>query len=143
MMNYSEDELKILLLHNPDLKLPEKKPISSKAKGKRQNTEADLIRQIIEAGHLYGWLIAHFRGAWTVKGYRTAVQGDGAGFPDLVLVNERKGKVMFVEIKSNSGYLNGNQKMWKMAIESAQYCKYYIWRPCDWDDILKILRGGI
>jgi hypothetical protein len=47
-------------------------------------TEAAFLRQVLDLAKLRGWRTAHFRPAQTSRGWRTAVQGDGAGFPDLV-----------------------------------------------------------
>jgi hypothetical protein len=49
-------------------------------------TEAEFLAQVLQLAKLCGWLTAHFRPAKTAHGWRTAVQGDGAGWPDLVLL---------------------------------------------------------
>jgi hypothetical protein len=65
------------------------------------------------------------RGQW-----RTAVAGDGAGFPDLVLVGEPG--VLFVELKSAKGRLSEDQKGWIAALEP--HVDTMVWRPADWQD---------
>ena len=65
------------------------------------------------------------------------VAGDGAGFPDLVLVRER---VIFAELKSETGRLSPEQKTWGDKLFIAD-CEIYNWRPSDWDKIIKILEG--
>lgn len=65
----------------------------------------------------------------------TAVQGDGAGFPDLVLVRER---VVWVELKSDIGVLSDEQEIWIAMLHRAGQ-EVYVWKPCDWDTILEVL----
>jgi hypothetical protein len=50
--------------------------------GKRVLSEAAFTDAVIELARLGGWRVAHFRPARTASGWRTPVQGDGAGFPD-------------------------------------------------------------
>lgn len=59
-------------------------------------TEGEWADTFLGAARINGWTCAHFRPARTEHGWRTAVQADGAGFPDWVLVRER---VIFVELK--------------------------------------------
>src|SRR5205823_4705076 len=61
--------------------------------------EAALQTQVIQLGHLYRWRIAHFRPALTAQGWRTPVEADGAGFPDLVLT--RSPELIIAELKSD------------------------------------------
>ena len=108
--------------------------------GKKQcrNDEEDrLIRDIIEAAHLYGWLVAHFRKAMTKCGnWVTPVAGDGKGFPDLVLVHPELGRVIFAECKSHKGRLTEEQKMWLAATHGC------LWTPQIWDEIIEELKCG-
>jgi hypothetical protein len=62
--------------------------------------EAELLDNVIELAHLFGWRVAHFRPAMTKHGWRTPVSADGKGFVDLVLVRDR---TIFVELKSTKG----------------------------------------
>ncbi|MCJ7634177.1 VRR-NUC domain-containing protein [Candidatus Bathyarchaeota archaeon] len=99
-------------------------------------SEEDFLRQVIDLAHVYGWKVAHFRPAQTARGWRTAVQGDGAGFPDLVLVRER---VIFAELKSEKGKVSDAQWAWKDVLQSAM-AEFYIWRPSEWDEIVECLK---
>ena len=56
------------------------------------------------------------------------MQGDGAGFPDLVLV--RKGRLLFVELKSEIGKVSPQQRKWLDDLDKA--AETYVWRPEDW-----------
>jgi len=50
-------------------------------------TEAEFLAQVLAYARLHGWRAVHFRAARVGTGWRTAVQGDGAGFPRI---NEKK-----------------------------------------------------
>lgn len=100
-------------------------------------TEAQFTAQVIEMAQLHGYRAAHFRPARTEAGWRTAVQGDGKGFPDLVLVG--RGRVIVAELKSEKGRPSIEQLDWLAAFGAAGV-ERYIWRPDDFDDILRILK---
>ena len=89
-------------------------------------TETQLQANVIELAELLGWMVYH---AANVKGQlraRTSV-----GFPDLVIVHQKTGSVLFVECKSENGGLSDDQRRWSYAlIKSAG--NYYLFRPADW-----------
>jgi hypothetical protein len=93
-------------------------------------TEAELQSNVTELAKILGWRSAHFRPAMTSHGWRTAVSGDGKGFPDLVLVRER---ILFVELKGVRGTLSVEQQDWMFALGEAGVQRE-IWRPCHWLD---------
>ena len=62
--------------------------------------------------------------------WRTATQGDGKGWPDLVLVRDR---VLYVELKSATGRLSEDQSEWLLALEKA-HVEVHVWRPEQWTD---------
>lgn len=100
-------------------------------------TEAAFQRQVIRLARLQGWMVAHFRPGMNRRGeWQTAVAGDGAGFPDLVLVRER---VLFVELKSDTGSLEARQHAWGEALVAAG-ATWLVWRPRDWDQVEETLR---
>jgi hypothetical protein len=68
----------------------------------------------------------------------TAVQGDGAGFPDLVLTRDR---IIFCELKSATGRLSDAQTAWAESIHRAGG-NFYCWKPADWDEIERTLRAA-
>ena len=71
--------------------------------------EATLQRQVLNLARLTGWRSAHFRPAQNQRGkWRTAVSGDGAGFPDLVLA--REDRLLFVELKQDGRYPTATQR---------------------------------
>lgn len=83
-------------------------------------SERDMLRTVIDAARLKGWLVAHFRPALTQRGtWITAVQGDGKGFPDLVLAHPKRGKILYVELKSERGKLSVEQTRWLDVLSRA------------------------
>lgn len=97
-------------------------------------------KAIIETAQLTGWLVAHFRPARTEEGWRTAVEGDGKGFPDLVLC--RSPAVLFVEVKSKGGRLSREQDRWRLGLELAG-ASYQLVRPDNFDWFLEnVVRFG-
>lgn len=89
---------------------------------------------------MLGWRTAHFRPGLTQSGrWRTAVEGDGVGFPDLVLV--KGNRLIFAELKSAKGRLSPEQTEWHQALSKTP-AENYIWRPIDLEHIQKILRAA-
>lgn len=91
-------------------------------------SENDLLAAVLDLARLHHVRTAHFRPAKTALGWRTAVSGDGAGFPDLVLVG-RSG-VLFRELKSATGTLGPDQLDWVDALQNAG-ASIAVWRPVD------------
>jgi hypothetical protein len=109
-------------------------PVASKVM-----TETELLNGVLAMAEVFGWRTAHFRPAMTSHGWRTAVSGDGRGFPDLILV--RGGHLIAAELKSGRGVVSDEQIAWLDAL--AGVADVHVWRPRDWIDgtIQKILRG--
>lgn len=66
--------------------------------------EKDFQDNVTALATTLGWLIHHDRGD-----YRECIGGD-AGFPDLVLA--RRGRVLFLELKSDNGKPTEAQQKW-------------------------------
>jgi hypothetical protein len=106
-------------------------------------TEAQFNREFYKLASPLGWKCAHFRKARTKKGWRTAVEGDGAGFPDWILVRPyRVGRgtnhVIVAELKVGRNKLTVAQHRWLeafMEVGIPAYC----WTPDDWDKIVEVL----
>src|SRR5678815_1193598 len=110
-------------------------------------TEAAFTSQVIALARWYKWRVAHFRPAMTKRGnWVTAVQGDGAGFPDLVLV--RNGELIFAELKSARGTVKpgSEQEKWLRELSRVallqrhpESVNVYVWKPQDITEIERIL----
>ncbi|MHB8322987.1 MAG: VRR-NUC domain-containing protein [Candidatus Dormibacteria bacterium] len=87
-----------------------------------RTTEADLLRSVVNLAQLQGWLTYH---TWNSR-------HSAAGFPDLVMT--RLGRLLFVELKAQSGKLTAEQQVWADALSQAGVegaVDYYTWRPND------------
>lgn len=103
-------------------------------------TEDAFTRDVLELAKLKGWLRAHFRPARTNRGWRTAVSGDGAGFPDLVLIHRKRCLLIAAELKVGSNKMSPEQLAWAAAFEAASV-PFYLWYPRNWKDIEAVLGG--
>jgi hypothetical protein len=106
--------------------------------------EAGLQDATIDAMHVLGWLVAHFRPALTKKGWRTPVSADGKGFVDVVAVHKKQKRMLAIEFKGKRGRLGPEQKIWAehfQAVASATVViEYHLWTPNDWPDrIMEVL----
>lgn len=95
-------------------------------------TEDGLQTRILGAAKLYGWQIVHIRPARAQNGWRVPYEGD-PGLPDLIMA--RNGIVLLAELKSATGKATADQKKWLAAAGPNGR----LWRPADWDDIVKEL----
>ncbi|MGD0312499.1 MAG: VRR-NUC domain-containing protein [Acidimicrobiales bacterium] len=93
-------------------------------------TEQTLLDCVVDAAHLFGWKVAHFRPAMTKHGWRTPVAADGKGWPDLTLV--RDNRIVFAELKSARGRLSDEQQDWLDVLDRA--AEVHVWRPAEWCD---------
>jgi hypothetical protein len=101
-------------------------------------TEARFLGMVLKLAKMKGWRTAHFRPARTATGWKTAVQGDGKGFPDLVLV--KGSRLLVVELKVKRGQLTQEQQAWLLAFKGAGI-EAHCWRPRDWPEIERVLMG--
>lgn len=105
-------------------------------------TEQDFKSWVLDLAKRFNWRVCHFRAARVLKDgqetYRTPVEADGAGFPDLVLV--RPPKCLFVELKSQAGKVSSNQERWLRELSSCPGIAVCVWRPADRDRIEGKLR---
>ena len=94
--------------------------------------EKTFTGQVRGYAEMMGWLVYHCHDS------RRSPQG----FPDLVLV--RNPKVVFVELKTQTGRMTAPQRIWRHTLEGVAHdgntVAYYLWRPSDWEEIAKVLR---
>ena len=94
-------------------------------------SETDFQNTVIELAELHQWRIYHVA---KVKGQlrsKTSI-----GFPDLVLV--RSGQLIFAELKVGKNNPTEDQRRWLGELRKC-LPDVYLWRPCDWREIEKIL----
>lgn len=103
-------------------------PITA-AQYRRSMDEEQLLASVLDLAKQLDILTAHFRPARTADGWRTAVAGDGKGFPDLLLVGLEG--VLWRELKGEKGRTSREQERWLCALSEAGE-NAAIWRPTDW-----------
>lgn len=99
-------------------------------------TEAAFQSAVIEALHLHGFLVTHFRPGRTAGGrVLTAVEGD-TGCPDLIIA--RDGCVWLVELKTDEpgSRPTPGQRTWLTAASDLGA----VWRPQHWPWIQQWMR---
>lgn len=103
-------------------------------------SEKEFMAAILELAAWHGWRRFHPRTVQIARGaHLTAYQGE-AGFPDLVLVHRHKG-IIFAELKAQKGRMSAGQELWRADLEAAG-AEYHLWKPADWWEIQKRLRGN-
>lgn len=89
-------------------------------------SEADFQQLIVDLAGWLGWSTWHDNDS----------RRNEAGFPDLVLVRER---CIFAEVKAERGRLRAEQAYWMRLLLRVKGVEYYLWRPSQWQAILKTL----
>lgn len=91
-------------------------------------TEAEFERQVKQLAATFGYSYYH-----TWRSIHSP-----AGFPDCVLA--KPGRLIFAELKSEKGKMSDAQNEWIDVLYQAG-AETYIWRPGDWEKIVKTLQG--
>lgn len=103
---------------------------------KKDVTEQQWSDKVVDLAHIYGWKCAHFRPCRTQHGWRTAVQYDGKGWPDLFLCNHNQ--MLFRELKAEGEKLTPEQQNWRDWLLDAG-ADWRIWEPSDWELVMATL----
>lgn len=101
-------------------------------------SEATFTAQVIDLAQMYGYLVAHFRPALTAKGWRTAVSGDGKGFPDIVALRLSDARLLVAELKAEGGRCTNEQTEWLNRMRNAGV-ETHVWRPSQMEEIVRVL----
>jgi VRR-NUC domain len=96
---------------------------------KRLKPEEVFLQQVLELAQIRGWRRAHFRPAETAKGYRTAVQADGKGFPDVFLLRRTTGSKLIAELKVPPNECTPEQKEWLADCEAVGITAWAAGKP--------------
>jgi hypothetical protein len=83
-------------------------------------TEAELQRMVTDLARWSGFLVWHDNDS----------RRNTAGWPDLVLVHTRTGRLLFVELKSQAGKVRPAQHVWLRVLGIKH--ETYVWKPQDW-----------
>ena len=94
-------------------------------------TEAELQQLLTDAAELHGWLVFHDNDS----------RRNVPGFPDLVLVHGRFGRVLFLELKSETGRVRPEQHAWMDALRRCDTIASAIIRPQHADLVIKYLQN--
>jgi len=107
-------------------------------------SEKEFTRTLIEYAEWRGWLVYH---VFEQKHY---AKRSSRGFPDLVMV--KNGKLIFAELKSETGKLTEHQEKWRQELKEVCYqswhddamrpkfpVEFFVWKPSDWDEIERTL----
>lgn len=106
----------------------------------RALTEEEWQSQVTDLAELLGFSWVHFRPAQTNKGWRVPVEGPlGKGWPDLEIIG--RGRRIHVELKRELGEVSAEQEAVHAWIR-ANGGECYVWRPSDWDEVMRVLREG-
>jgi hypothetical protein len=84
-------------------------------------SEAQLQQMVIDLAHWAGFMHWHV----------TDPRRSRPGFPDLVLVHTRNGRLIFAELKSEKGRIRPEQQVWLEHL--GHHHEVYLWRPQHWE----------
>lgn len=98
--------------------------------------EADLQRAFIDVARTLGYKCAHFRAAMTKHGWRTPVQADGKGFPDLMMFGH--GRRVAVEFKHSTG-MSEEQEEWRDVLLECGF-EFYVVTTDMWLNDFDVVR---
>lgn len=68
---------------------------------------------------------------WALRYHTYDSRKSAKGFPDLVIVHERQRRVIFSELKKETGRQSPEQEDWERALVAAGQ-EFYLWRPTQW-----------
>lgn len=90
-------------------------------------TEAELRAEVVRLAHAAGWLVFSLPIAKTRRPVK-----DASGYPDLTLA--RYGRVVFVELKTETGILSDAQMRWLRDLPDL-----HVVRPSTLDEFKRVL----
>lgn len=91
-------------------------------------TEKDWQRRVTNYATIRGWLVYH----------PLISRGSAPGWPDLTMV--RDGKIIFAELKTDTGRLSRDQTIWLDKLAKVPTIEVHVWRPADWPHVMAALR---
>lgn len=101
-------------------------PVNRAALGLPPQSEDEFQADVVGLAKLLGWRVYHTRDS----------RGSDCGFPDLTMV--RRGRLIFAELKTDTGKLRPEQEAWLSdLLETA--AEVHLWRPSAWVEIERVL----
>jgi hypothetical protein len=100
-------------------------------------SEREFQREVVQRAKALGWFVFHALPGQGRNRHLTLFIGK-RGFPDLVLC--RPPRLVFVELKSETGKLSTDQQEWLEALRACGV-EVYVWRPSDLEQVTTILSG--
>ena len=105
----------------------------------RALSEDDFQPQVIDLAHIYGFRHMHVRRT-IGKGRRWVTGTSCVGWPDLVLWAPRTTRIIFAELKTETGKVSVEQALVLTELATAGG-HVHVWRPRDFDAIVACLSG--
>lgn len=93
-------------------------------------TERDFQQRVVEYARIKGWLV------YSIPDSRRATL---SGYPDLTLIRGFDRRLVFAELKRDKGRLSDAQENVLETLRRIGRFEVYVWRPRDWDDVVRIL----
>jgi hypothetical protein len=112
------------------------------AAAKKRTLEKDFQKRVVEMATALGWKHMHI-GESTKRVRRGSSfilvpDPDCQGWPDLTLCHPRTGKMLFRELKTDTGKLTDPQRDWLRTLAKCGQ-DVDVSRPRDWDEIVALL----
>lgn len=115
--------------------------LTDQQKRDRAMSEADLVGQLTEVAAMLDWTWMVVGPLRTSHGWRTATRGPlGAGWPDLLLIHRRTGRMLFCEVKKELGKTTPDQDR-VLGVLRAAGLEAHVIRPSDFDRFVEVLRS--
>jgi hypothetical protein len=102
-------------------------------------TEAEWQQQVVDLAHMLGWRHNHTRRS-IGRGRSWTTATSVIGWPDLVMWSEAQRRVLYVELKSETGKLSFEQDIVLDSLRAAG-CETFVWRPSDLEQVRDVLQG--
>lgn len=90
-------------------------------------SEAAFQTLVVDLARWLGWACWHDNDS----------RRNDAGWPDLVLVRDER--MIVAELKTERGRLRAEQAYWMRLLLRVQGVEYRLWRPRDWETIVRTL----
>lgn len=95
----------------------------------KAQTEKQFMALVVRLAKLCGWSVYHVHDS----------RRSAHGWPDLVLC--RPPRILFVELKTDTGEVKPEQAAWLAALTGCGL-DARLWRPKDWSEIEDVLCNG-